>query len=263
MKKEPSAASTINKTAAKENNTGHADSNSSAADNTTAGITEDNSSNASDNSTQLQYCHLENHTREKHLVGSGSDSLEEKAPKGSYAAGTIAVVRCAGGYGGSRASWELKCEASGQWEAHHWKGHKNTSLPDCRPAVNCSKPHDPLGTWHIHGIFNESVQLVCAKGFVPDSGSPVMPCIGRTVQPARCVPGSGSAEKWRSALQRDALVRLLGAVAVVGVVLALCWRDPLSRLGAQQTATTTDNGRTGLGDRLVEPNSQRAVGSAQ
>mmetsp|Transcript_91623 Transcript_91623/g.182099 ORF Transcript_91623/g.182099 Transcript_91623/m.182099 type:complete len:351 (+) Transcript_91623:162-1214(+) len=260
----PSADSTVNKTAAKQNNTerpGHkqkdpimpqAHSNSSASDDNSVGSTDDNSSNASGNSTQLQYCRLENHTREKHLVGSGADSLEEKAPKGSYAAGTIAVVCCARGYGGSRTNWELKCEANGQWKARH-------SLPDCRP-VNCSTPHDPLGTWLIHGVFNESVRLVCADGFVPDSGSPVIPCTGRPVQPARCVPGRGSAEKWRSTLLRDALIRLLGAVAVVAVVLALCWRDPLARLGAQQTATTTDGGRTGLGDRLVEASNQQPSG---
>jgi len=274
MKKAPLAPSTVNKTAAKQNNTGRlghkqkgrvtpqSHSNASAADDNTSGTAEYNSSNASGNPTQLQYCRLANHTREKHLVGSGADSLEEKAPKGSYAAGTIAVVCCAEGYGGSRTSWELKCEANGRWKAQHWKGQKNTSLPDCRP-VNCSTPHDPLGTWHVHGIFNESVQLVCAKGFVPDSGSPVIPCIGRTAQPARCVPGRGSAEKWRNALQRDALLRLLGAVAVVAVVLVLCVHDPLARLGAQQMATTTDDGHTGLGDRLVEPSSQQAIGLPQ
>jgi len=271
-KKLPLAAPKVNKTAAKQNNTGRpvneqtgpdglvtpqSHSNSSAADDNTARTTENKSSNASGNSRQLQYCIPENHTREKHLIAS----VEEKAPKGSYAAGTIVVVCCAEGYGGSRTSWQLNCKANGQWKAHY-KGQKSTSLPDCRP-VNCSTPHDPLGTWHAHGMFNESVELVCAEGFVPDSGSSVIPCIGRTIQPARCVPGRGSAAKWRSQLKRDALLRLLGAVAIVALVIVLCWRDPLEWLGAQQRATTTDDGHTGLGDRLVEPHSQRAVGLPQ
>jgi len=269
-KKAALATSKGNKTATKQNHTGRLrhktkggvmpqlHSNTSAADESTNDTSEDNSSNSSGNSSQMQYCRLQNNTQEKRLVGSGGDSLEEKAPKGSYAAGTVAVVSCAKGYGGSRTHWEIKCEENGQWKARHWKGRSNFSLPDCRP-VNCSTPNDPLGTWHVHGI-NETVQLVCADGFVPDSGSPVIPCMGRPVQPARCVPSRGSAEKWRSALQRDALLRLLGAVAVVAVVLVFCWRDPLARLGAQHSGTKTDDVRTDLGDRLVRTREPQAIG---
>jgi len=165
-------------------------------------------------------------------VGSDPDGFTSGGP---FTQGTVLEVSCDRGFIGSRRSWELNCSTGGAWKAQRQDG----TMPDCRPKP-CKGPPDPVGTWK--GLPGQSLHLMCADGYVPDDGTPVIGCEGEEeeLKPAHCVPSEGSARRWRSRLRRQALVSLLGVATVVVIIVAACWRRPARTIRQPNTEHMSD-----------------------
>mmetsp|Transcript_9749 Transcript_9749/g.30265 ORF Transcript_9749/g.30265 Transcript_9749/m.30265 type:complete len:393 (-) Transcript_9749:414-1592(-) len=184
-----------------------------------------------ESSSKEECLSLPNHTRVGNVLDMGSGP-KDASSTGAFGIGTILEVSCAPGFNGSERSWELNCSAGGVWRVRRGKPRPRKSglanAPDCMPT-RCERPFDPLGTWQGRRGYNQSLHLVCADGYAPAGGTPVLFCDDRkdSLAPAHCVPGEGSAQEWRSRLRYHALISLLADVIVVVVVVAACWREPM------------------------------------
>eukprot|EP00418_Pyrodinium_bahamense_P025632 CAMPEP_0179129890 /NCGR_PEP_ID=MMETSP0796-20121207/61645_1 /TAXON_ID=73915 /ORGANISM="Pyrodinium bahamense, Strain pbaha01" /LENGTH=401 /DNA_ID=CAMNT_0020828779 /DNA_START=1 /DNA_END=1206 /DNA_ORIENTATION=- len=202
-----------------------AERNSSAADNRSDvnGSSASGASNASNSSVECRT--LPNHTTVTDVLDTGGDP-DGTDPEGPFANGTVVEVYCSPGFNGSRRSWEIACSAKGQWQAHEEipDAQEDSAMPDCREKP-CTGPPDLVGTWQRRG---QDLHLVCVDGYVPDDGTPAVPCYteNHELNPAHCVPSEGHAQKWRMRLRRQAFFSLIGVAAIVVSVLAACWRSP-------------------------------------
>mmetsp|Transcript_76840 Transcript_76840/g.248888 ORF Transcript_76840/g.248888 Transcript_76840/m.248888 type:complete len:250 (+) Transcript_76840:116-865(+) len=133
--------------------------------------------------------------------GEGGD--EDQEDDDFFGLGAIVEVGCMHGHTGSRRNWRLECKASG------WQGKVR---PDCRPT-SCEAPDDMFGVWVFQQGFNDTLSLVCSDGYSSEGGSRVLFCNETPWARERlagCVPGTGSARRFRSGLKAGALFGLLG-----------------------------------------------------
>mmetsp|Transcript_76839 Transcript_76839/g.248884 ORF Transcript_76839/g.248884 Transcript_76839/m.248884 type:complete len:249 (+) Transcript_76839:116-862(+) len=163
--------------------------------------------------------------------GEGGD--EDQEDDDFFGLGAIVEVGCMHGHTGSRRNWRLECKASG------WQGKVR---PDCRPT-SCEAPDDMFGVWVFQQGFNDTLSLVCSDGYSSEGGSRVLFCNETPWARERlagCVPGTGSARRFRSGLKAGALFGLLGTATAAVVVVATFWREPPPLLAGRKGADSQE-----------------------